>query len=110
MLFLVYSLDKPATGKEIRRRTRAAHLQYVRDHKSAFVYGGALLGDSGEMIGTLAIIKAADRAALERFLKGDPYHIERLFEKVIINETRQTLPEAAPGFLDAEIATAAEQV
>lgn len=107
MLFLVYSLDNPITGKEIRRRTRAEHLQYVSDHKGMFSYGGALLGDNGEMIGTLAIIEAPSRAALDLMLKGDPYNRENLFEKVIINETRQTLPEAFPGFLDADIARAA---
>jgi uncharacterized protein len=110
MLFLVYSIDKPTIGKEIRRRTREAHLRYVRDHKSLVTYGGSLLNEGGEMIGTLQIVEAANRAALDRFLKDDPYNREQLFETVTINETRQTLPEAIPGFLDAEIARARRNV
>ena len=109
MLFLVYSIDRSTEGKEIRRRTREAHLRYVRDYKSLVTYGGSLLNENGEMIGTLQIVEAVDRSALDQFLKDDPYNRENLFEKVIINETKQTLPEVNPGFLDAEIARAAKQ-
>jgi uncharacterized protein len=104
MLFVVYSLDDPETGKEIRRRTRPAHLRYVRDNRDVFHYGGSLRGEHGEMIGTLALIEAPDRAAVVQFLKNDPYNHANLFKTVIVNETRQTLPETSPGSLDDEIA------
>jgi uncharacterized protein YciI len=106
---LVYSIDDPVTGKETRRKTRTQHLKYVRDHKHLVRYGGSLIGSTGAMIGTLQIIEAADRAALDKMLSGDPYNQANLFEKVIINETRQSLPEAFDGELDAEIGRAAEQ-
>ncbi|MFO1108063.1 MAG: YciI family protein [Bradyrhizobium sp.] len=108
MLFLVYSIDNPKSGKETRRKTRTHHLKYVRDHKDMVIYGGSLLGSAGEMIGTLQIVEAADRPTLDRFLENDPYNKASLFEKIVINETRQSLPEAFPGQLDAEIVRAAE--
>lgn len=109
MLFLVYSIDDPTSGKEKRRKTRTHHLKYVLEHKHMVRYGGSVLGSSGEMIGTLQIVEAADRSTLDRFLENDPYNKANLFEKIVINETRQSLPEAFPGQLDAEIVRAAEQ-
>ena len=103
MLFLVYSLDNPTTGKEIRRRTRATHLRYVAENKDRFQYGGALLGDDGKMIGTLTIIRAVDRSALDQFLANDPYNKANLFTKVIVNQTTKSLPESVPGDLAAEV-------
>jgi uncharacterized protein YciI len=109
MLFIVYSLDDPATGKEIRRRTRAAHLRYVAKNKQLFQYGGALIGNGGEMIGTLQILDVESRQALDRFLSEDPYNQNKLFTDVIITETRKSLPESRPGELDEEMAKAEAQ-
>jgi uncharacterized protein len=106
MLFVVYSLDDPATGKEIRKRTRAAHLRYVAQNRRLVQYGGALVGEAGEMIGTLQILEVESRQALDRFLSEDPYNQNKLFAKVIITETRKSLPESRPGELDEEVAKA----
>jgi uncharacterized protein YciI len=110
MLFVVYSLDDPATGKEIRRRTRAAHLRYVAKNRKLFQYGGSLVGETGEMIGTLQILEVKSRQALNRFLSEDPYNQNKLFTNVIITETRKSLPESRPGELDEETAKAEAQV
>lgn len=40
-------------GPEIRRKTRAAHLQFVAENEGMFRYGGALLEEQGRMIGSL---------------------------------------------------------
>jgi uncharacterized protein YciI len=105
-LFIVYSLDDPATGKEIRKRTRGAHLRYVADKRKLFQYGGSLIGESGEMIGTVQILEVESRQALDRFLSEDPYNQNKLFANVIITETRKSLPESRPGELDEEMAKA----
>ncbi len=106
MLFLVYALDDPENGAEIRLRTRAAHLRFVAENPEKFRYGGALLDDSGKMLGTLAIIEAPDRPALERFLQADPYNQANLFASVIVTATKQMLPEALPGAFALELARA----
>jgi uncharacterized protein YciI len=102
-LFIVYSLDDPATGKEIRKRTRGAHLRYVADKRKLFQYGGSLIG---EMIGTVQVVEVESRQALDRFLSEDPYNQNKLFANVIITETRKSLPESRPGELDEEMAKA----
>ena len=104
MLFIVYSLDDPATGKEIRKRTRAAHLRYVAKNRELFQYGGSLIGEAGEMIGTVQILEVESRQVLDRFLSGDPYNQNKLFTNVTITETRKSLPESRPGELDEEMA------
>jgi uncharacterized protein len=109
MLFIVYSLDDPATGKEIRKRTRAAHLRYVAEHRKRFQYGGALIGDAGEMIGTVQVLETESREALDRFLAEDPYNQNKLFAHVTVTETRKSLPEGRPGELDEELAKAEAQ-
>jgi uncharacterized protein YciI len=109
MLFVVYSLDDPATGKEVRKRTRAAHLRYVAENRRLFQYGGSLIGETGEMIGTVQILDVESRQALDRFLSGDPYNQNKLFAEVIIAETRKSLPESRVGELDEEMAKAEAQ-
>jgi hypothetical protein len=58
------------------------------------------------MIGTLALIEAPDRAALDRSLSQDSYNREGLFETAIANGTEKKLPEPAPRGSRLEIASA----
>ena len=109
MLFLVLGYDRAQGGTEIRARTRIAHLEFVAAHRAAFRFGGALLGEGGRMIGTVALIEAPDRAALDCFLAGDPYNRAGLFGSVIICQANQALPEIAQGALLAELERAKAQ-
>ena len=58
-----------------------------------------MLNDAGEMMGSMLVIEAADRAAVETYLAGDPYMVEELFETVTITGFNWGLgqPEAANG-------------
>lgn len=75
MHFAVISHDKPGMA-ESRARARPAHLDYMRRAVSPV---GHIIGmplatdDESTMIGSLAIVEAPDRAAVEAFAKGDPY-------------------------------------
>ena len=73
MLFVLMGIDRPGDGAEVRRRNRAAHLQFVVENEDKFRYGGALLDDTGRMIGSLMMVELGDRAALDRFLTEEPY-------------------------------------
>src|SRR5690242_5841911 len=99
MLFVLFGHDRPGDGAEIRRRNRAAHLEFVAKDPSIFRYGGALHDEAGKMVGSLMMVELPDRAALERFLKEEPYSRSGLFEPYIIRETRQVVPEPEPGFV-----------
>jgi len=104
MLFVLMGLDRPGDGAEVRRQNRADHLQFVVENEDKFRYGGALLDDNQKMVGSLMMVELPDRAALDEFLKTEPYSRAGLFEPYIVRETRQVVPQRQPGFLAAELA------
>ncbi|MSO92769.1 MAG: hypothetical protein EXQ86_05125 [Rhodospirillales bacterium] len=101
MDFVVIGFDKPG---DLRKRLRAAHLEYVRDTQDRFKFGGPLIAEDGRVLGSLLILTFPTRVALEDHLAEDPYVKGGLFESVRIHETRQIVPEASPGALAQEIA------
>ncbi|MBA2674170.1 YciI family protein [Ramlibacter sp.] len=101
-LFAIYALDKPG-GAEARRKARAPHLRFITEHPEAFVYGGPLLGPDGATCGSLMILRAENRAALDRHMAQDPYFNSGMFASVAVWPTRQVIPEASSGALKAEL-------
>lgn len=83
--YCVHAFDQPGRLED-RLRLREAHRARLRnhDHPVSVRVGGPLLDDAGAMIGTLLIIEAEDRAAVETYLSGDPYWLANLFELVTI--------------------------
>ena len=50
------------------------------------VTAGTLLADDGETpVGSIFVIDAADRAAVDAFTRSDPYHVNGVWERVEIN-------------------------
>ncbi len=80
--FVFRGLDGP-NGNSIRALIRPTHQAFLAaPHESGVrcVAGGPLLADgTGDMIGTLLVLSAANRAAAEAFLKDDPYTKAKLF-------------------------------
>jgi uncharacterized protein len=103
MPFLVYCVDRP-DGTALRRRTRAAHLAYMIAHKDKLLLGGPLRQDDGVgTSGSAFVIDLPDRDAIHAFLRDEPYARAGLFESVIVRRIALMVPEAEPGFLDAEL-------
>ena len=107
MPFVVIGKDK--AGGDLRRRHRAAHLEFIAARQAPVIYAGPLLED-GAMIGSLFVFNLPDRAALDTHLAQDPYFREAIFETVEIYESKWMVPEREPGFLagEAERARASE--
>jgi uncharacterized protein YciI len=107
MPFVVIGKDRG--GGELRRRHRAAHLEFVAGKQAPVIYAGPLL-EAGAMIGSLFVFDFPDRATLDAHLAQDPYFREAIFETVDIYESKWMVPEREPGFLaaEAEKARAAE--
>ena len=65
---------------------RPSHRERLRlhDHPVAVRIGGPLLDDAGEMIGTMLVIEAMDKAQVENYLALDPYVVEGLFKTISI--------------------------
>ena len=100
MPFVVIGKDKAG---DHRQRARADHLDFVAARQSLIIYAGPLL-EEGRMIGSLFVFDLPDRAALDAYLKDDPYFAREIFETVEIYESRWMVPEREPGSLPAEAA------
>jgi len=92
MLFAVTCLDKP-DSLALRLANRDAHLAYAK--QQPLVIGGPLLsGDGQTMIGSLLVVDAPDRAALDVILAADPYAKAGLFQSVSIRPYKKVFPLA----------------
>jgi uncharacterized protein YciI len=95
-------MDKP-DGFSLRRRTRASHLEYMIRQKALVLFGGPIVSDANEPIGSLMILDLDSRAEVDSFLAAEPYNISGLFESVFVRSFRQMVPENRPGLLDEEL-------
>lgn len=102
MAFLIYCVDKP-DSLGLRRRTRAAHLEYMIRHKALVRFGGPVVSDAGEAVGSLIVLDLDERSQVDMFLAAEPYNAAGLFESVLVRSFRQMVPEAKPGLLDEEL-------
>ena len=90
MLFVVTAFDRPGAA-ELRARNRPAHLEYLKGRASQIRAGGAMLDADEQPIGSMLIIEAADRAAAEALVAGDPFRREGVFERVELRPSRAVL-------------------
>jgi uncharacterized protein YciI len=81
MLFALICTDKPG-HLEVRKANRDAHIAYLKS--TPVTPAGPFLNEDGEMIGSLVVIEAVDRARAEDWAANDPYAKAGLFEKVRI--------------------------
>jgi uncharacterized protein YciI len=86
-LFAVHALDKQG-ALPARLDHYAAHRAYVEtaaDYGVTVLVSGPLQSDDGEMmIGSLFIVEAEGRAAVEKFNAEDPFHVEGVWGEVTI--------------------------
>ncbi|WP_181705087.1 YciI family protein [Chthonobacter rhizosphaerae] len=88
MLFAVTCIDKPGHAG-VRTENRAAHLDFLKANADAVKIAGPFTSDDGSaMVGSLLVVEAADRAALDALLAADPYAAAGLFERVEIRPWR----------------------
>ncbi|MBB3931171.1 hypothetical protein GGR25_002221 [Kaistia hirudinis] len=87
MLFAIHALD--GTEGLARRKTaqqpHSEHLKKAGDYGVRMVMAGPLVEDDGTtMKGSLLIVDADDRGAVEAFNRDDPYHAAGVWEVVTI--------------------------
>ena len=76
MEYLIVAYDgKDPEAKDRRFAARQAHLDGVEAMIKAglFIDGGAILDESGEMIGSTLYVEFESRQELDQWLKQDPY-------------------------------------
>jgi uncharacterized protein YciI len=86
MHFAIHCLDNPGALP-----TRLAHYDSHKAYlasatRVAIVISGPLLAEDGEtMIGSLFVVEADDRDAVERFHHGDPFFINGVWDRAEIH-------------------------
>jgi hypothetical protein len=91
MQFIVIARDgTDEQALERRLKAREAHLANVGNLKEPekMLMGGAMLDDSGKMIGSVMVFDFPDRARLETWLKNDPYSTGGVWKSMEVKSFR----------------------
>ena len=92
-LIAAYCLDAPDMS-ETRRKTRPAHLEFLRRLGTRIKLAGPLMDDACEKpIGSFLILEAESLGDAKSVLAGDPYAQAGLFRSVSLSPWRGVLGE-----------------
>ncbi len=97
MQFLVVARDGTDEGAlERRQRTRPTHLDSIRPLVDAgnVLVGGALLSESGDMIGSMLLVEFPDREGVDAWLAGD---LTSRTESGVTSRSTRSARRSAPG-------------
>jgi uncharacterized protein YciI len=88
MLFVIHAVDKRG-GISTRAkfyRAHRIHLDQAEQHDVDVITAGTLVADDGETpVGSIFVIDAKNRAAVDAFTRSDPYHVNKVWERVQIH-------------------------
>lgn len=91
MQFLLIAFDgEDSFALERRMKVREEHFQKIALLKKSgeFLSGGAILDDTGKMIGSMIVYEFPDREALDERLKDEPYITKGVWKKIDIRPFR----------------------
>lgn len=71
---------------EKRLAVRPRHLEGMAKLGKHIVCAGGLLDNDGKMKGSVLVLDFEDRAALDDYLKGEPYVTEHVWEKIEVEQ------------------------
>ncbi|MBQ8054157.1 MAG: hypothetical protein IJ198_10195 [Lachnospiraceae bacterium] len=83
MQFLVKAYDGP-NMLERRMEVRPRHLEGMKALGKQIIAAGGLLDEDGKMKGSALIMEFPDRAALDEYLAGEPYVVEGVWQKIVV--------------------------
>ena len=88
MHFVIHAVDRPdalATRAKFYRAHRL-HLDQAGDHAVSVMTAGSLVAPDGETpVGSLFILEAENRAAIDAFTDSDPYHVNGVWQAVDVH-------------------------
>ena len=102
MLYVISCVDKK-DGQELRQSLRAEHIEYMIDNIDVQVFGGPLLDEENNTIGSLMCMECKAREDIDVFLSEEPYNKAGLFQRVDVYRCRQMVPEIEPGYIAREL-------
>lgn len=91
MQFLLTAYDGTDDDAPSRRlKVRQGHLDKTSTLKKngEFLFGGAILNEKGEMIGSMIVYEFPDRQSLDERLKDEPYILGGVWQKIDIQPFR----------------------
>lgn len=83
MQFLVKAYDGPNMLAK-RMEVRPRHLEGMKVLGKKIIAAGGLLDEEGKMKGSALILEFPDRAALDEYLAGEPYVVEGVWQKIVV--------------------------
>jgi len=90
--FIVHAVDRPdalATRAKFYRDHRI-HLDQATARQVTVTTAGTLVAPDGETpVGSLFILEAASRTAIDAFTESDPYHVNHVWEHVEVHYYRK---------------------
>jgi uncharacterized protein YciI len=92
MQFLIVAYDgTDPKALERRMAARDAHLEGARRMKAegSFIEGGAILNDSGSMIGSMMLVEFESDSDMRQWLDNDPYIKGGVWEKIDVRPFRR---------------------
>lgn len=87
--YFVFRQDKPG-AHDLRMKTRPAHMKYAEQLGDRLLFAGPAMDDDGEMVASVWIIEAENRAEAEAITAADPYEKVDLFESKIVRRFMKT--------------------
>ena len=91
MQFLITAHDGKDEGALTRRaNARPGHIECVRKFKAEgkHLYGGAILDELGNMIGSMMVVDFPSRQELNEWLSIDPYVTENVWQEIEVRPFR----------------------
>jgi uncharacterized protein len=91
MEFLVIARDgTDEEAVERRRRVRPSHLASIQPlvEEGHVLIGGAILSESGDMIGSMLLVEFDGRDELDRWMSADPYVTEGVWRQTEVTPFR----------------------
>ena len=88
MLFVIHAIDRKDAMPVRAHHYRAhrVHLDKAEDFNVDVVTAGTLVADDGETpCGSIFVVDAKDRAAVDAFVRSDPYHANAVWERVEVH-------------------------
>ena len=89
--FLVIAHDGTDPEAPARRRSaRPSHFEGIKSmvERGELRAGGAILDDNGAMIGSVAFVEFPSRAALDEWLKREPYVTQGVWQRIEVKPFR----------------------
>ena len=81
MQFIIKAFDGEGM-LEKRMAVRARHLEGIKALGRQVICAGGMLDEEGRMKGSALVMEFADRAALDEYLKNEPYAAEGVWQKI----------------------------